>query len=260
MTKNTSLTVGLLWHSVNSANLGIGALTVSHITIIDRIARELDLSIRYKIIGWRDAQPTYIELPDLDVLWMRARDLIKPHIFRQTILNCDVVLDISAGDSFADIYGTRRFFLNAISKAIVLSARKPLILSPQTIGPFQRRWSRIVAGILMRSSHNVVVRDNLSMQFLEPLNLGEKLLEATDVAFRLPYDALPSPHTSDKIRFGLNISGLLFNGGYTKKNMFALAVDYPELVRSIIGHFSSVPGCELPPRRACELGSQCNRR
>jgi polysaccharide pyruvyl transferase WcaK-like protein len=36
---------------------------------------------------------------------------------------------------------------------------------------------------------------------------------------------------------GLNVSGLLFMGGYTKKNMFALRDEYPNLVREIIRKF-----------------------
>jgi len=65
------------------------------------------------------------------------------------------------------------------------------------------------------------------------LNLGEKFIEATDVAIRLPYD--PASYSrNERVRIGLNVSGLLFNGGYTQNNMFNLKADYPTVVRRII--------------------------
>ena len=48
--------------------------------------------------------------------------------------------------------------------------------------------------------------------------------------------------TDGPVRVGLNISGLLMNGGYTGKNMFGLAADYPAVIREIVGWFASLPG------------------
>ena len=48
------------------------------------------------------------------------------------------------------------------------------------------------------------------------------------------------------MKVGLNVSGLLMNGGYTGRNEFGLQTDYPALVRDIIRHFLAHPaGCEL---------------
>lgn len=238
------LKVALLWHSVNSDNLGIGALTASHLAILDNVARELGVGVSYKVIGWRDPAPAYIARPDVSAVPLRARDLVRPGGLYTALRQSDLVLDISAGDSFADIYGARRFALNAISKAVALLARRPLVLSPQTVGPFERPWARWLAKMLMRRARTVVARDSLSTEFLQSFGLGGKLLEATDVAFRLPYE--PPPKRSDSaIRVGINISGLLFNGGYTGRNMFALACDYPAFARGLVSHFTSSPRCEV---------------
>jgi colanic acid/amylovoran biosynthesis protein len=238
------LTIGLLWHSVNSDNLGIGALTAGHLAIIDAVARDLGIAVRYKVIGWRDPAPAYIARPDVSVVPMRSRDVLRPGGLYAALRRCDVVLDISAGDSFADIYGARRFALNAMSKAVVLLARRPLVLSPQTVGPFERRWARALAKRLLRGARKVVTRDSLSVAFLQPFGLGDRLVEASDVAFRLPYDE-PPPRRDGIVRVGLNVSGLLFNGGYTGRNMFALACDYPALARALVGHFAGLPGCNV---------------
>ncbi len=238
------ITIGLLWHSVNSDNLGIGALTVSQIAIVDRIADQLGIKVRYKVFGWRDPALPYIQRDDIDVYPLRTRALLRPGGLYSQVRKCDLVLDISAGDSFADIYGARRFMLNATAKTVVLAARRPLILSPQTIGPYQRWWARLIAGGIMRAAYKIVTRDALSTKVLKPFNFGEKLAEATDVAFRLPYDTPPA-RSGSKVRFGFNVSGLLFNGGYTKDNMFSLAVDYPKLVHAVVKHFTALPDCEV---------------
>ncbi len=239
-----TLDLGLLWHSVNSDNLGLGALTVSHLAILDKVAGQLGVEVKYKVVGWRDPAPPYIARPDVAVVAMRTRDLLRPGGLYATMRACDLVLDISAGDSFADIYGARRFALNLVSKAVVLVAGRPLVLSPQTIGPFERRWARRLATWVLRRARKVVTRDALSSEFLQPLQLGQKLIEATDVAFRLPY-ALPPSRADCVVRVGFNVSGLLFNGGYTRRNMFELSCDYPALSRSILRYFSSMPTCEV---------------
>mgnify|MGYP001402473369 CR=1 FL=1 len=49
------------------------------------------------------------------------------------------VLDISGGDSFTDLYGPWRFRAILAPKQIAIRARKPLIMLPQTIGPFESK-------------------------------------------------------------------------------------------------------------------------
>ncbi len=237
MVQTRPIHAGLLWHSVNSVNLGIGALTESHISILERAARDAGLDIRFTVIGWRDPEPAYISRPNLTVVGLRARDLVKPAGLFAAVRKCDLVLDISAGDSFADIYGVRRFTFNAFAKAVVLAARRPLVLAPQTIGPFERRWARLVARALMRRAQFVVTRDHMTTEFLGSMQLGEKLHEATDVAFCLPFDE-PQMTDGAPVRIGINVSGLLYNGGYTKNDMFSLAADYRQLVGTLIEQFS----------------------
>ena len=239
-----TVNVGLLWHSVNSDNLGVGALTASHIAIVEKVADDLNVDVRFKILGWSDREPAYIDSHNIDVVRLRARDIVLPNGLYAAVRGCDLILDISAGDSFADIYGSRRFVLNALGKLAVLMARKPLILSPQTIGPYQRWWARLIAHRLMRAARRVVTRDALSSAYLRTLGLEDKLVEATDVAFRLPYDS-PPRRSAPLARVGVNVSGLLYNGGYTQDNMFSLAADYPALVHAILEHFSALPDCEL---------------
>lgn len=243
MERDRRLRVGLLWHSVNSSNLGLGALTAAHIAILEKIAEELGSRLTLDVIGWADDGPSYIDNANVSVVPVRFRDLfnVRSGLY-QTLGRCDLVCDIGAGDSFADIYGLRRFLSIAVSKIAVSRPRQRLILSPQTIGPFERWWTRSIARWLMARCRAVVVRDALSLQAVGPART--EVIEATDVAFRLPY--CPAPAAADgATKIGINVSGLLFHGGYTGRNMFALVVDYPHLVRALLAWFDQQPNCEV---------------
>lgn len=247
MTDSPPLTIGLLWHSVNSDNLGVGALTVSQIAIIEKVAREAGVPVHFVVLGWYDRREPYVGGPAVTVERLRQRSFFFPRDgFLSRARRCDIVLDIGAGDSFADIYGFRRFFFQAISKLQVLLAGRPLLLSPQTIGPFTRAIPRAVARAIMRRAVAVVARDHPSYLLLRDFGLGEgRAIEATDVAFRLPHDPPERGPEGGRARVGINVSGLLFNGGYTGRNMFGLTVDYADLMRRAIGAFAAREDCEV---------------
>lgn len=239
------LTIGLFWHSMNSDNLGVGALTLANIEILRAAARAQGFAAHFLVLGWRDPRPVYLEAPDIEHRPFRTRDLARPGgRIAADIARCDIVFDIGGGDSFTDIYGPKRFFTIWVTKARSLAAGKPLVLSPQTIGPFERPWSRPFARRVMNRADFVVTRDAPSTRFLRELGIRSEVLEATDVAMRLPYD--PPPRAPDgPVRVGLNVSGLLFNGGYTRSNQFGLKGDYPALIRAILTWFADQPKVEL---------------
>ena len=238
---------GLLWHSSNSDNLGVTALTASNIAIVEEAAREVSCGVRFIVLGWSDPGRHQISGPNVSVFPMRGKTIVQPGGLYAKLRECDFVLDISGGDSFADIYGAKRFMFNAMAKSAVIASGKPLILSPQTIGPFGRPWARAAARFLMMRAAAVVTRDGLSTAYARSLSIAN-VLEATDVAFRLPYTppaAFPAPGGGAKVKVGINFSGLLLNGGYTGNNMFALKTDYRELVQLLMTRFLARPGCEV---------------
>ncbi|MCR8726844.1 polysaccharide pyruvyl transferase family protein [Frigidibacter sp. ROC022] len=226
--------IGLVWHSLNSDNLGVGALTLAHIEILEEAARALGLAPKFIILGWTDPKPLYLQKGNVEVAGLRLKDFVKPvgGLFGR-LKRCDLVFDIGAGDSFADIYGLKRFGTVWASKALTLLAGRPLILSPQTIGPFNRGWARWLAGSVMKRATALSTRDDLSTRFLRSMGYKGEIIEASDVALRLSFQK-PVRASSEKLRVGLNVSGLLFNGGYNRSNMFGLQSDYADLVRRIV--------------------------
>lgn len=239
------ITIGLLGHSAGSENLGVGALTVANLAILRDVARDLGIEARFVLFAWRERLENYLGAPDVELITLRVREAVSPwgRLARE-IARCDIVLDIGGGDSFADIYGRNRFLTQILTKTQALIAGKPLVLSPQTLGPFDRGWSRVLARAVLRRAALVCSRDAMSVAYLREIGFDGPVVQATDVALRLPYTP-PAPRTDGRVRVGVNVSGLLFNGGYSKDNMFKLGVDYPELNRRILGMFADRPECEV---------------
>ncbi len=234
--------IGLLWHSLGSGNLGVSALTESNVEIVRSAANGLGVKIDFIIIGSSDrssevlAQRLKDEGHSLKVV--RARILRRS--FRDVIRGCDLVIDIGEGDSFSDIYGFKRFWYYWLSKNITCSLGVPLVLAPQTIGPFNGTIAKLLAQQVMGRCAKLFARDNISSLCVRELGLSSRLVESTDVAFRLPYK--PSDVANRVgLNVGVNVSGLLLSGGYTKNNQFDLRVDYEAAVKEIISYLTSLP-------------------
>ena len=237
MTTDKDIAIGLLWHSPNSGNLGVGALTVGNLRLARQAAEKLGLRPRFTIIGSRDTGPAYVVGDDIDSLVIDTRSLLSPTGYLATLGTLDCVLDIGGGDSFADIYGPKRFAFLWLTKLMVLAKRLPLLLSPQTIGPFTRQPYRALAGEVMNRAEAVVARDPMSFKVLREMAPRARALEAVDVAFALPFKRRTK--TGRKLDIGVNVSGLLFNGGYAGGNQYGLDVDYAALMRRLIETLSA---------------------
>jgi polysaccharide pyruvyl transferase WcaK-like protein len=238
--------VVLLWHSATSDNFGVGALTDSQMEICESAARRANVKLTCTVIGTEGGSRYAIGGTVVE----RSASLSLKKIFshnseyRKKLRECDLVLDIGEGDSFTDIYGSKRYFLLLSTKILALIAGKPLILSPQTIGPFNRWWARLGARFVMRRCEKIIARDGLSAEFVRSLGISINLSEAIDVAFRLPYER-KAGEKSELTRIGLNVSGLLYSGGYDGSNQFGLSLDYRLLMRKLLDAWTSAPKTEV---------------
>jgi polysaccharide pyruvyl transferase WcaK-like protein len=240
------ITVGLLWHSISSDNLGVGALTESQIAICQAAAVRAGVDVNYLIFGTTGGK--HYPPPGVPI-HIGSRISIKQILlgnspFLKELDQCDLILDIGEGDSFADIYGIKRFIFLIVSKIAVLAKRKPLILSPQTIGPFDHWLPRKLATAVMRRCTQVFARDGLSSNYLAACGVKGNTTEVIDVAFRLPFTR-PAVQATNKVQIGINVSGLLFSGGYTEKNQFGLTLEYPNLIRELLREWTNDPQNEV---------------
>lgn len=163
-----------------------------------------------------------------------------------------LVGDVRGGDSFSDIYGLKRFLIATLPVLSVLWVKRSLVLFPQTYGPYQSGVARWIARRIVRRATTVIARDQDSQRVAQELaRPGQEVLLSPDVAFALHADAMnsalfnsslkPQPIPDDCI--GLNVNGLMFNGGYTGKNMFGLKLDYRSFLTQLATELLTVhPG------------------
>jgi polysaccharide pyruvyl transferase WcaK-like protein len=240
-----SIKIGLLWHSPSSGNLGVGALTLANLAIAKAIAAELELNPQFHIIGMRDGEADYLPPGEAKVFVVDGRSLGSPVGYWSLVGEQDCLLDIGAGDSFTDIYGFKRFTYLWLTKMIAYARRVPLLLSPQTIGPFTRAVPKRMAAIALARADGVVARDQMSLNALAEIAPKARGFLSVDVAFALPFVDQSSARDGQHTRVGVNVSGLLFNEAVSGRNKFGLEADYAALMRRFIGELVVRPDIEL---------------
>ena len=148
----------------------------------------------------------------------------------------DGIMDIGQGDSFSDIYGMVRFKrIDSIHRTARYFG-KPYCFLPQTIGPFKSKEASRLSSESIRKAAVVMARDARSCQYVREHVAEQKQVdEYIDVAFLLPYQK--QSFDPRLLHVGLNVSALLWNGGYTGDNQFGLKDDYQKIVREIIAFF-----------------------
>lgn len=152
---------------------------------------------------------------------------------KNTLKKCDIVYDFTEGDSFSDIYGIKRMIKVSLIKKWSIRYGCKLVLGPQTYGPYFKKISQKMAKDIFKGSYLVTSRDNMSAQLVKKYT-GNEIPVYTDVAFALSCDRDIVVPKTDKKKIGINISALLWNGGYTQNNQFGLSVDYRQYCRSLI--------------------------
>jgi colanic acid/amylovoran biosynthesis protein len=243
----SSVRVGLLWHSAGSTNLGVGALTIADMSLIRGVAEEMGLTPEFTIIGMRDNRPAYVSPDQAEIYAVDNLSLINPanNGAWGVIRAQDCVIDIGGGDSFTDIYGVKRFVYLWWTKMMAIWQGVPLLLAPQTIGPFERPICKSLARVAMNASNAVVARDSASLAFVQNMAPKAHDVLSVDVAFTLPYEDQSHLRGGEKIRVGVNVSGLLFNQAEHNVNRFGLDVDYAKLMRRFLTALAARPDVEV---------------
>lgn len=241
---------------IDNGNRGCVALTMATAYLVDKVFSERGISYHLYILDSNlkngDLYNLNLQEKDIEVYpfsypigvgvkdW--AKKLLNISEFLKSIkvfLKADYILDIGQGDSFADIYGSKRF--SEINRIYRLSNffRKPYCMLPQTIGPFTDLTIRKKANKSIKKANMVMVRDANSLTYVRdfvPKQLNVR--EYIDVAFFLPYKRKMFDKT--KVHVGLNVSALLWNGGYTRNNQFGLKCNYQKAIRNIINYFLTI--------------------
>lgn len=258
--------VCLLGAPDDTDNLGVTAL--SHAVVVGLATRlpGLDLTVFDNGFGVRDEQGPH---PESGLRYHRVGLRVSRRVYRPESLtrirasarlgglgnpaacaigSADAVLDVSGGDSFADLYSRLRYRLTTEPKQLVLSRGRPLVLLPQTYGPFSSTGTQAAATRILRGATMAWARDEDSYGQLRVM-LGHAFdparhRQGVDVAFRLP----PTPAVArldgrllgwlgqERAApvIGLNVSGLLANDAAGAATRFGLRLSYPVMVRTLV--------------------------
>lgn len=250
----------------DTGNQGVSALCLSALAgLAARGARPLAVAdhgrgVRNCDMGF--AEVTHIGLTHSRRFWrseslatVRALARIGggPSASARALAGSRAILDVSGGDSFTDLYGPRRFRSMVLTKRLALDNGLPLILLPQTLGPFREAANRAEAVSILAAARAVWVRDAASFAFLQE-ELGSLFDEnrhrlGIDMAVALPQlepSNLPkrlkawlSPARDFPVG-GLNVSGLLTQDAVGAQATFGLAERHDAQIlasaRAILDH------------------------
>lgn len=187
----------VLWADEYSTNLGVRVLAVGTEALVRRV--------------WPDADVEHVNFgsrnPHLPIGSLRS--LAKERVLgrrgmQEWLSGFDLVIDTRSGDSFADIYGLKRLKIMSAVAEFATEAGTPVILGPQTIGPFDSLQGRTLGRFSLRRSALTMARDSASAAYAASLGRPVDVL-TTDVVF-----ALPAPKVEKTRDVVLNISGLLW--------------------------------------------------
>lgn len=266
--RNGPLDLCLFGAAPDTHNLGVSALLLSTMAAVFRRAPDARLTV---FDHGRGVRPGRVVLAGTTYTYTRiGANHSRRYYRRDSLLNmrlsaalggagnpgveaiakADAVFDISGGDSFADLYGRKRFEAIVTPKLLTLRLGKPLVLLPQTYGPFDAPVTYAVARDIVSQAHMAWARDQRSFANLRAL-VGEAFqpdlhLCGVDVAFLLPAvrpQQVPAwllhwQRDREKVPLvGVNVSGLILNQGEQARAQFGFQEPYHDLVIGLLRRF-----------------------
>jgi polysaccharide pyruvyl transferase WcaK-like protein len=265
----------ILGASLNSNNLGVRALASGTIKAIKASYPNAKIyifdyayqpsnsklfisgkNIDVKLINIRYSKKIYLSnnIAKLNILallinivrfnWFRNY-IYRNNSYMRLISEANFIVSISGGDSFSDIYGVNRFLYVAFPQLLCILMKKNIFQIPQTFGPFTRSYVKYVARFILRQSKYVYSRDYQGVEIIKDLIKSQKKDQIIGFCYDFGFVLDPNPPDGLNIEgdlrdynnlIGLNVSGLLYVGGYTRNNMFNLKIDYGKFIDSLIDY------------------------
>jgi polysaccharide pyruvyl transferase WcaK-like protein len=189
--------IAVLWAEPHSTNLGVQVLSRGTEALLRRVWPAAEIVFQ----GYGPG--------DAPVRVGHHRTVLRNHLSSGSPLmtwlrGFDLVVDMRGGDSFADIYGLRRLVTMTALGELATRAGVPLVLGPQTIGPFEGVRGRLLGRLSLHRARAVMARDPVSADVAAELGRPVDVL-TTDVVF-----ALGQPVPDGRRDVVLNVSGLLW--------------------------------------------------
>ena len=237
------MVIGLMGFEFVSPNKGCEALVYSFLSMIMKDLK--DDTVIYNFSGTDlGAIPEYFSKWQFINVIPRLKDIKFQYI--RSMMKCDYIFDVTMGDSFSDIYSESYCKGLIRHKRIAEFFCDKYILLPQTYGPFEDVDCMKKAGEVLKKAYKIYCRDGLSKTFIEKKYHISNSVLASDMAFCLPYNKFDFQFGNDK-KLGLNVSGLLYKGGFHKENQFGLKFNYQEFLDRLLTELQKMYEVHLIP-------------
>ena len=231
--------IGIVIQKYFCNNLGVYALSYCSIDSVISYCKKKKTNIEVRIFS--DNQNLVCEevkkvfqYDNIKVLpIIEVRNISSYFQYMKNIFPCDIVLDTGLGDGFSDIYSNGKFLLQYFLKIIPEMIGSKTILLPQTLGPYKKSLFVKLAGQVIKKSTLCFARDDMSYSYANTISGNNNIILTTDMAMRLPKSGV-NYSMPNGVNIGLNISGLLYMGGFTKSNQFNLLFNYSEFINKLI--------------------------
>ena len=245
--------VGVIVQKFFCKNLGVSAISYCAVqAILDAchdLNRETELIVftenSSQVIEYIEKQFKITKVKCYPIIEVRK---IASYIeFAKNVLGCEVIFDTGLGDGFSDIYSSGRFLLQYFLKRIPQLLGKKVVLLPQTIGPYSKIKYEKMAAKVIKNCIVCFTRDEISYRYATKISRSSRIRETTDLAMRLPYDVekYKDCFNNSIKKIGINVSGLLYVGGYTQNNQFGLTLDYKQFIDTLIEKIHSEFNCKI---------------
>jgi len=145
--------------------------------------------------------------------------------------NVSFVAAINGGDGFSDIYGTKTFESRLFDTKLAMKEQIPLIILPQTLGPFKDDANLNTATNILKYASKVYVRDVKFKSELKETGVSFELTK--DLSYYMEpeeFNIEILPHA-----VGLNVSGLCYSNRF--RDLTGFFIYYPQLIMRILKYF-----------------------
>ena len=203
----------VLWADPDSPNLGVRALAQGIRDLLPDSASVTFASHRKPL----DSGSLSLKRLGIAAVWPWGQ-------VKSELAQYDLIIDVGEGDSFASIYGAKRFAKMLAGKLAAANARRPPILAPQTLGPWESAWSRSAGRLAMKKAKAVWARDSDSLARARAAGF-EGVMLGSDLVFAIR----DQPERTPSNGLVLNVSGLLW-----EENRHVDSRVYQATVRTII--------------------------
>lgn len=149
------------------------------------------------------------------------------------IKNLGLVAAINGGDGFSDIYGDYLYKSRLLYINVAMKMNLPLVILPQTIGPFDKRENLRKAEEILKYADSVFVRDNKFIKELDRMGVHYEMTK--DLSAFMKPEKCDINVEPDSI--GINVSGLAYSNKFL--NLAGQFKYYPELIDRLIKLFQN---------------------